>query len=368
MRIAHISKVTGVAGSEGHLLRLLPKLVEKGVTVCMIVLEDPRHPVEDFCNKLHSSGIEVHRISIYHHLDIGVIGRIKRVLHEFKANIVHTHLIHADLYGLLSGTSKAISSRHNDDKFRGNPVFKLINQVVMRRADRIITISSALARFVECIEGLPAEKIVTIRYGLEAPTAPINHQIKHELGYSDDEQIIGFFGRLIEQKGVDVLLDAFASVHLSHPKARLLIVGDGKDRTALEVQAARLGLDEIVHFTGWVNEAQRLMEACNVITVPSRWEGFGLVTLEAMAYAKPLIVSNTSALPEIVVDNVTGLLIPPDDAPALAAAISRLLFDPALAIQMGQAGYQRLVTDFSVDQMVCATLDLYRELINYGNV
>jgi glycosyltransferase involved in cell wall biosynthesis len=128
------------------------------------------------------------------------------------------------------------------------------------------------------------------------------------------------------------------------------------------VQADRLGLREVVRFAGWVDDARRLMHACDLITVPSRWEGFGLVTLEAMACARPLIVSNTSALPEIVVDGKTGLLVPPEDSASLASAIARLLAHPDLAAQMGQAGYQRLIEEFSVDKMVCATLDLYREL------
>lgn len=365
MRVVHISKVTGIAGSEGHLLSLLPGLVDQGVEVCMIVLEDPRYPVDRFCNLLAARGIDVRRVPINHHLDVAVIGRIRRILDEFKPDIVHTHLLHADLYGLLAAQGKAVSSRHNDDKFRGNIAFKLINQAIMRRADRVIAISGALAQFIERIEGLPANKIVTIRYGLEAPEPRSDEAARRELGYHD-EQVVGFFGRLIEQKGVDVLLDAFAEVHLSHPKARLLIVGDGKDRGSLEAQAHQLGLREVVHFAGWLDGARRLMQACDVITVPSRWEGFGLVTLEAMACAKPLIVSNISALPEIVVDGVTGLLTPPRDAAALAAAVQHLLAHPDLAEQMGRAGYQRLIEHFSVDKMVYATLDLYRELNQSG--
>jgi glycosyltransferase involved in cell wall biosynthesis len=185
------------------------------------------------------------------------------------------------------------------------------------------------------------------------------------MGYAPDEPVVGMFGRLIEQKGVDVLLDAFALVRQQHPAAQLLIVGDGKERAALEAQAARLALGDAVGFAGWMEHeaASRMMAVCDVITVPSRWEGFGLVTLEAMSWARPIIASRTSSLPEIVIDGETGRLVPPENAVALADAISELLTDKAHAESLGEAGYRRLVEHFSVDQMVCATLGVYHELI-----
>ncbi len=100
--------------------------------------------------------------------------------------------------------------------------------------------------------------------------------------------------------------------------------------------------------------------------MPSRWEGFGLVALEAMSAARPLVASRVSALPEIVDDPATGRLVPPDDAGALAAALGDLLADPARAAAMGRAGRERLVQAFAVDTMVQATLDVYRSVVTAG--
>jgi glycosyltransferase involved in cell wall biosynthesis len=368
MRVVHISKVTGIAGSEGHLLRLLPGLAAQGVDTQMIVLEDPRRPVDAFFVALADQGITAYRLPIQHHLDFNLPARLQNLLRTLKPDIVHTHLLHADLYGISAarrtGARAVISSRHNDDKFRGNLLLKILNQRVMRHANCVIAISRGLATFVECVEGLPPEKIVTIHYGLEAPargsysTERVN--ARTELGYGPSDQVVGIFGRLIEQKGVDVLLDAFVQVRAQHPNARLLIVGDGRDRAGLEAQTETLGLQDATQFMGWIDHAQRLMPACDIITVPSRWEGFGLVTLEAMGWARPLIASRTSALPEIVIDGETGLLVPPENSQALAKAINQLLDEPETASQMGCAGFERLVEHFSVEKMVCATLDLYR--------
>jgi glycosyltransferase involved in cell wall biosynthesis len=370
MRVTHLSKVTGLAGSEGHLLRLLPGLARHGVEGRLIVLEDPRHPVEPFCRALRERGVEVELIAIGGHVDPRLPGHLTRRFRALRPDLVHTHLIHADLYGLgaaaRAGVPCAVSSRHNNDAFRYNPVIKWLNRRAMRHAARVITISHALARFVDRVERVDPARIVTVHYGLEAPPSDpeARSKARARLGYAGDGPLAGFFGRLVRQKGVDVLLDAFSHVHRQHPTARLVVVGDGPQRPALEQQARKLGLGEVVTFTGWVEGARDLMPACDLIAVPSRWEGFGLVTLEAMGHACPLIVSQTSALPEIVVDGETGLHVPPEDPAALAGAINDLLADPETARAFGRAGYERLVTVFSVEKMVQATLDVYRDVMD----
>jgi glycosyltransferase involved in cell wall biosynthesis len=152
-------------------------------------------------------------------------------------------------------------------------------------------------------------------------------------------------------------------VRARHPDARLIVVGEGTLRGDLERQAARLGLDDGVTFTGWVENGRALIPACDLIVVPSRWEGFGLVTLEAMGYSLPIVASRTSALPEIIQHDKTGLLVPPEDPSALAGAINSLLSNPKRARSFGKAGYRRLGRDFTVDKMVEATLEVYAGVV-----
>lgn len=372
MRVVHLSKVTGIAGSEGHLLRLLPGLISHGCDAHLLMLEDPRQPVDHFCDQLAAHGVPVERLRIRSHLDPKLPGEITRRLEALKPDLAHTHLLHGDVYGLAAakraGVKYTLSSRHNDDKFRRQPLIRWLNLWAMRHADRVIAISHALARFVRDVEGIDQPKIVTVHYGLDAPPVDAGacRRARAELGYDDHQPVIGMFGRLIHQKGVDVLLDAWPAVLQAHPDARLLIVGAGPDRSALEAQATKLGIKQSARFTGWVEGAARLMPACDAITVPSRWEGFGLVTLEAMGCKLPVIASRTSALPEIVAHEETGLLVPPGEPAALADAINRLIGDSALAQRLGGAGYKRLVAEFSVDKMVCATLAVYENLLTSG--
>ena len=335
MRVTHITKATGVAGSEGHLLRLLPALRQLGVDASLLVLEDPRHPVPGYVEALAEEGVPAQVVPIRGHLDLGVVGRLASHLRDPRPDIVHTHLVHADLYGIWAvasaGAPHVVSSRHNDDPFRHNPLIRLANRAAMSRAARVIAISHALASFVERVEGVPGNKIVTIHYGLEAPPLPepsARERARETLGVDQDAPLVGFVGRLVRQKGADVLLDAFAHVREAIPSTRLALIGDGKERDELENRVGRLGLDAAAFFTGWLDGAADLMAAFDVLAVPSRWEGFGLVTLEAMARSVPVVASRVSALPEIVADGETGLLVLPDDPNALADALAALLADP----------------------------------------
>lgn len=369
MRVVHLSKVKGIAGSERHLLTLLPGLAGRGVDVSMWVLAEPDGSAGSFCEAMQARGVPVRTFAIRGHLDLSLPGRLSAALRNARPDIVHTHLVHADLYGLpaayRAGVPHAISSRHNDNPFRRRAGLKLLNRRAMRRASRVIAISGALAGFVRDVEGIEAGKIVTIRYGLEPPTldlAAARQAARAAWGVDDSVPVVGFFGRLIEQKGVDTLLEAWLQVSRQYPAARLVIVGDGKERPVLEARAAALGLNG-VRFAGWAADAACLMPGCDIIAMPSRWEGFGLVALEAMAAARPLVASRVSALPEIVVDLETGLLVPPGDAAALAEAIAGLLADPAWAQAMGQAGRARLVEAFSPGRMIDETLAVYEDVM-----
>jgi glycosyltransferase involved in cell wall biosynthesis len=169
--------------------------------------------------------------------------------------------------------------------------------------------------------------------------------------------------RLIEQKGVTYALQAFARVADRFPAARLIIAGDGVLRGQLEAEADSLGIGGRVHWLGWRPDSAAVLASLDVLLMPSLWEGFGLVMLEAMAAHLPIIGSRVSAIPEVVVDGETGLLVPPADVSALAAALSRLLEDEPLRRAMGERGAERLAAHFSTAAMIDATIGLYQALL-----
>jgi glycosyltransferase involved in cell wall biosynthesis len=366
MKVAHVIKATRISGAERHLLILLPALKARGVEVSLLLMEDPAHPVDDMVAALEASGVPVRRIPIHRHADFGVIGRLRAALRDLHPDIVHTHLIHADLYGTLAakraGVRTIISSRHNDDNFRRLLPMRTLHRLFWRMTSAGIGISQAITRFCIEVEGAPVPKMTTVYYGLtpqvmERKTA--RAALLRELRLPAETPLVGMVCRLIEQKGVSYALRAFAQIAGQFPGAHVVIAGDGALRRALEAEARSLGIGERVHFLGWREDTPHILAALDVLLMPSLWEGFGLVMLEAMAQAVPIIGSAVSAIPEVVVDGETGLLVPPRDAEALALALAQLLGDEAGRRHMGLMGQDRVETRFSVEQMVTATLGVY---------
>lgn len=366
MRVLHVAKVTGIAGAENHLLALLPALRALGVDAEVVLLQEPGRPVAQLVRAFLAAGVPTFELAINMDLDPWLVGRLARLVRSRGAHAVHTHGVHADLYGrlCLQGLDGVLllQTRHNDDRFRRLWIMRLLNQWLARRCVRIVAISDAVREFVCAVEGIPPRKVERIYYGLDAAPAPQNvADLRTELGWAG-APLIGFVGRLTGQKGVDVLLNAFAIVHRALPTARLLLIGDGPQRAALAALAGGLQISAAVHFAGWREDARAQMAALNVLAIASRWEGFGLVTLEAMQAGVAVVASRVSALPEIVLDGETGLLVPAANAAKLAAALLALLQDPQRAMQLGENGRLRAAQLFTVKQMAVQHAALYLSL------
>ena len=205
------------------------------------------------------------RIPIYRHLDFRVIGRLRRALRDLRPDIVHTHLIHADLYGTLAAKLSGVRTRHFQPPQRrqfpppaaGAPAATACSGASTSAG---IAISQAIARFCVEVEGAPARKITTIYYGL--PLHVVDRKAgaggaAPELELPADAPLVGMVCRLIEQKGVVYGLRAFARIAPQFPGAQLVIAGDGPRRAALEAEAKTLGMADRVHFLGWRDDTPR---------------------------------------------------------------------------------------------------------------
>lgn len=370
MRVVHITKVVKIAGAEGHLLTLLPGLEEHDVKAHVLVMVEPRNPMQNFMQRWRELGIGASSMPIYHDLDFTVVLRLARHLRRLQPDIVHTHLIHADLYGTLAarmvGARAVISTRHNDDAFRRNLLIRLLLRALDMLTEHYIAISESLRAYTIRQERIRPDKVTSIHYGLPPadPEIALNG-LRSSLDVALDAPLAGVVARLVEQKGHAYLLDAFRQVVDVLPEARLLVVGDGPLRGPLERRARALGIDGQVRFTGWRDDAQRIIASLDVLVMPSLWEGFGLVALEAMSHARPVIATRVSALPEVVEDGSegTGWLVPPHDPDALAEALLQTLQQPHIARAQGERGYHRLSQQFSPERMVKRTLEVYERAL-----
>jgi glycosyltransferase involved in cell wall biosynthesis len=373
MRAVHILKITAIAGAESHLLLLLAGLRQRGVGARFLVMVEPTRPMDDFMDAAAQQGIPAERHIIRHHTDVTLHPRIWRRMRSLKPDIVHTHLQHGDLYGIpaawLARVPVVITSRHNNDPRRQWKSLQFVNRTLWRLVDAGICISDANKAFSIAVEDAPADRLHTIHYGLELPQAKIDRPsarqtLRRELGAGDNALLIGMVCRLIEIKGIPYTLRAFHRIANAFPAARLVIAGDGPLRESIEAEAKALGIADRVHLLGWRDDIPRLMAAYDVLVVSSFREGFGLVMLEAMAQQIPVIGTNVSAIPEVIVDGETGRLVPPGDIDALADVLGQILADNALRQHMGFLGEDRLETHFSASRMVDETIALYRRLLS----
>ena len=364
MKVVHIQKVAGIAGSEAHLMMLLPKLRAHGWQPHMIVLKARGNQPEAFIEHLQANGVSTEVLPVRGHVDPTLPYRLSQRFRDLRPALVHTHLFHADLYGALAlrgSRVPLISTKHGFDPWRVRPWWGWLNRLATRRAQHLIVISAAIGQWHCDVESLPPEKMSVVHYGLDAA---IFRDAAAASTRTDDGRIrIGVVSRLIQQKGVDVLLRAFALLKADHQQADLLVVGDGPARASLEDLAQSLELSDRVKFLGYRRDVSTIMRELDVVAFPTHGEGFGLVVLEAWAWAKPVVASAVTSLPEIIEDERSGLLVPVGNEHALAAALSRLIQDAGLRRALGENGRQRLEHDFTIETMTRKTVDVYQGVL-----
>jgi len=348
VKVAHVHRMRGIGGSERHLLTLLPALAERGVEPVFVGLDDPAWDPVDFYDAL---AVPAMRVPAPRDLDPMLLARLVR---DLRADVVHTHLVHADLYGGLAAKLRGttlVSTKHNDDPFRTG-AFRFVERGLARLADRVVTISDSLRRFTIEQVGVPASKVETIHYGLDEP--PRAWGTNPPDAVPRNARIVLSTSRLTRQKGVDVAVEALTFLP---DDVVLVVLGEGPERASLEALARELGVESRVFLPGRVPDVAAWLKRADVYVQPARWEGFGLAVLEAMVCGLPVVATNVSSLPELIADGA-GVLVEPDDAPALAAGIERALAEPRL----GDAGSERARARFSVAAMADRTAALYRTL------
>jgi glycosyltransferase involved in cell wall biosynthesis len=352
--LLHVGKVSGISGSENHLLLLLPQLRERGWDVRFVLLHEDEPGAWEFAGRLDAAGVPVDGIRLARAADPGSFRRLVRVVRRLRPAIVHTHLVHADFHGLTAATLARvpvrISTKHGFNPFRSSRAFGLADRAVGSLAHVHVAISSGLARYLADTEGFAEDDFTVIHYGIAPGPEPGVH--RGEAGR------LLCVGRLVPIKGHDVLVRAVAEARRSVPELSLDLAGGGPLEPDLRRRVAELGLDGAVRFLGHV--APPPFADAALVIVPSLGEGFGMVALEAMERGRPVVASDVGGLPEIVADGKTGLVVPAGDPDALAAAVVALVRDPDRAEALGEAGRRRALDRFRQERCTERHDELYR--------
>lgn len=360
-RVLHVMRMSGVGGSENHLRVLLPQLRALDWEPDLLIPSPRPDAVRGLAQSLAHGCRRVIVAPMGRDLSPSLALRIAGLKLSGEYQLVHSHLVHADWHAALASARAPavplVSTKHNDNPFRRKYPFRLIERAAANRCAATITISESLREFTLHYTR-PRTRVVTVLYGLNAPA-----QTPQRDSESDSPTLLAV-ARLVPQKGLDVLIRAMKPIGDAISGARLLIAGEGPERAALERLTRELALDDRVSLLGHRDDTEQLMRRAWVLAHPARWEGFGLVLLEAMRAGLPVVATGVSAIPEIVVSGTTGRLVPPDDPAALAEALIDVLGNSSFRRESAARGFERLVERFSPERMARETAAVYDLAIN----
>jgi glycosyltransferase involved in cell wall biosynthesis len=310
-------------------------------------------------------------VSIFDPRDCRAMIRFASFLREKKIQIVHSHgfcsSVLASPIAYWAGISAVVETPHIREHWRrGWRSNYAIDRLAGRCVGAYIAVSDANRRYLIQQKRLPAEKIHLIRNGCEIdkfdPCYPPQLALKRQLGFADSDPVLLLIGRLEPQKGHSVLFAALKDVVREFPRARLVCVGEGALRPALEAELQQLELSACVRLVGYQANVRDWFSITDICVLPSFYEGLPLVALECLASGRAMVASAVDGTPEVVIHEKTGLTVPPGDASKLASAILRLLRDPGLRTQLGSAGRSRVETHFNLARQIRETEALYCEL------
>jgi glycosyltransferase involved in cell wall biosynthesis len=321
------------------------------------------HPVKNF----------VQPISPWN--DLRTLWQLIRIIRRGQYDIVHTHNSKGGILGRLAAWLCRVPiiihtihgfAFHDSETAMRKQLFIFLERWAAKMADKLIVISQPLQDWgLKLAIGKPAQ-YTKIYSGIEIDKFKVDVDVsalRKKLGIGEHDFVFGLVAKLWDGKGHITAIEALKQLLPRVPNARLVFVGDGYLREVLEQHAKKVAVEERIVFTGFRSDIAELNAMFDVAILVSDFEGMGRVLLEAMVMGRPAVASNVGGIPDVVDDGQTGILIPPGDSPALAAALERLYLDSNLRQSMGVAGKKKITEQFSAATMVRKIVDVYEEQI-----
>ena len=330
------------------------------VDVCTLYATNDAKNIEEIKKK----NVRIWSLDLKNKYTLSSVGKIKKIIERENYDIVHVHLFPASAFVALSSLflKKSIAylfTMHNTfNRRRSIKIFKIIDGLIYNRYAKIICISkqvqNSLTKWVPKIK----EKIEIIPNGI-----PMNSK-------SNDNPLMKkydalFVGRLVQQKGINFLLEAVSILQKKYKKIiRVAIVGDGPQKKELIKMCEELKIKDSVEFLGFQRDVDQIMRSSRVLVLPSRWEGFGLVLLEAMKNKLPIVATNVGGIPEIITNGHEGLLVPTENPKILANSINRVLENSELRNQFIQNAYKKVQDHYSIEKYAYNMFNLYFKMMS----
>lgn len=356
LKILHIDPERNWGGGEAQVFGLLAYLSARGHRNDLLT-----DPVGVLWARCQSLAVTTRPIHVRNDIDLRYVPALRRLIKNQRYDLVHFHTKRAHALSLwlprFDGGPKYVVTRRMDYPERRN---FYTHWLYNRRVDGVVAISGAI-RDTLIEAGVEAGKIRLIPSGIDVAA------FSSGLAAPRRERavaVVGCLAALEVRKGQRFLLEAAAVLKNQGIAVEIRLAGDGPERAALEALASRLGLSDRVRFLGFVPEPAVFLAAVDMVALPSLYEGLGVAALEAMAAGKPVVATRVGGLAESVIDGVTGFLVPPKDAPALAEAIAMLVRHPARAAAMGERGREHVARNFSLVETARRNEVFYYDLLD----
>ena len=335
-------------------------------------------PNDAFLKNIKSKNLVFYPVDFSNRFNPLPLMRLYRIVKSQRIDIVHSQGARADFFAriaaklakvpIIISTVQMLVEGYNVGYLK-RFLYQTFDRFSERFVDYFLVVSSVLKENMIEVHGIPPDKIIKIYNGIETDyykpvgNEEMRYKIRREFAVNDSDILIASLGRLVWQKGFEYFLHAIPEILREIPDARFILVGDGPLRPELERLAVELGEGDKIIFAGYRSDVRDVLAALDIVVIPSVLEGFPMITLEAMAMAKPIVAAKIDGITEQITDGINGILIPPKDSSAIAQAIITLINNRGKAKAMGLAARKKVEQEFSVDKMVAETEKVYLSLL-----
>jgi glycosyltransferase involved in cell wall biosynthesis len=358
LTILHTESSMGWGGQENRSLLESEELVKRGHKAIILC-----QPKSGLAKRAQKSGIRIALVRMRTSFDPVAINLVRGLLRKEKINIINTHSSRdswiATIGAWLSGRKHiVVRTRHLAIGIKKSLTYTLL-------PDKIVTVSEYVRRlFMD--QGIQPDKVITIPSGIDLmkfDPSKTDNTLREEIGINQADPLVVMVAILRFNKGHYYFVNAAKKVIEDFPDTKFLIVGDGPQRKNIERYVNELDLRNNVLMLGLRDDIPRILASADIYVMPSLREGMGQSTMEAMAMGVPVIVSNVGGLPELVIDNQTGIVVPPKDVSSLAKAMITMLSDKEKSRRLAEAARQSIRDKYSIERTIDKTLELYAALL-----
>jgi glycosyltransferase involved in cell wall biosynthesis len=364
VKVLQLISSAGYYGAENMLLNLCASQEQSGCENSLLLFYNVHVPNVEFYERARRRGLSVRMVHCNGRADWRAVKQIEEYIQEDEVDLVHTHGYKADLYGYLAAWrchKPVVATCHN---WVGGTaalgIYNHLDRMALKKFNALAAVSDAVAHRLLAF-GVPAEKIKTIANGIDVkafecaqPLPPLQDA---------GSTVVGMVARLDLQKGFEYLLRAARELCQMFPGLRIVIAGEGPDRSAIEEMIEQYGLQSSVVLAGQQSNMPAVYAAMDIFVLPSLNEGLPMTVLEAMAASKPVIATRVGAIPSVIQDGENGLLVAPKDPEGLRNAIASLLNDPERRRRLGDQAHAWVSQNYTSEGMAVKYREMYEEVL-----